>query len=140
MEINLRNLDLVKDLLQIVNDELELNPDYHSDLIHKLKDVLTKHKELDKMIKNTQQRLLGAMQYGISIYSEDGHRWITLPVPDQIISRDAENFIDRLNESGLTIQEKVYGDYEEALDRIDLLLTSLGFQTTSEIYIDFGEE
>jgi len=140
MEINLRNLDLVKDLLQIVNDELELNPDYHSDLIHKLKDVLTKHKEMDKMINNTQQRLLGAMQYGISIYSEDGHRWITLPVPDQIISRDAENFIDRLNESGLTIQEKVYGDYEEALDRIDLLLTSLGFQTTSEIYIDFGEE
>jgi len=45
MKIDIRNLDLVKDLLQTVNDEIKNNPIKYSELNGKLIKVLDKYEE-----------------------------------------------------------------------------------------------
>jgi hypothetical protein len=46
MLINIRNLDLVKDLLVVVDGELKENPQHYSKLIDKLQEVLDKYKPM----------------------------------------------------------------------------------------------
>ena len=43
MTIDIRNLDLVKDLLIVVNDEINNNPEKYVDLAYKLREVLRKY-------------------------------------------------------------------------------------------------
>ncbi len=46
MLINIRNLDLVKDLLEAIDEELKENPKHYRKLIDKLQDVLDKYKPI----------------------------------------------------------------------------------------------
>jgi len=48
MEIDLRNLDLVKDLLTIINDELNQRPFYYKDLRKKLLSKMEEYKESEE--------------------------------------------------------------------------------------------
>ena len=45
MQIDLRNLDLVKDLLTVINDEIKDNSVYYRQLYLKLKKVMDKYEE-----------------------------------------------------------------------------------------------
>ena len=45
MTIDIRNLDLVKDLLQAVNDEIKNNPIKYSELNGKLINILNEYEE-----------------------------------------------------------------------------------------------
>ena len=43
MTIDVRNLDLVKDLLIVVNDEINNNPEKYNELAYNLREVLRKY-------------------------------------------------------------------------------------------------
>lgn len=83
-------------------------------------------------------RLLALMQYGINITHSDGHRWIEFDYT--CCTDDADRLHKKLDETGLTINTKVYGSYDEALDRIDNLLVALELPKLEDVYIDYGKE
>ena len=43
MTIDVRNLDLIKDLLIVVNDEINNNPEKYVDLVYNLRQILRKY-------------------------------------------------------------------------------------------------
>jgi len=45
MKLDIRNLDLVKELLTAVNDEINNNPEKYSSLIFKMSRIMNKYKE-----------------------------------------------------------------------------------------------
>ena len=80
------------------------------------------------------RKLVSAMQCGFMITFRDGHRWIDFePVTDL-----AEEIEKVMVKKGVEISSKVYGGYEEALDRISGVLEMLGFDRLENMYIDDG--
>ena len=85
----------------------------------------------------SSHRLLALMQYGINITHSDGHRWIEIDYT--CCTDDADRLQKKLKETGLIVYAKVYGSYEEALDRVDNLLVAVGLEKLADLYIDYGK-
>lgn len=81
-----------------------------------------------------EKRLISAMNAGFQIHHEDGHRWIT----QEGNSEFGLQVEDQLYNNGLGVVSKVYGNYDEALNRIDSILKLLGHKNLEDMYIDFG--
>ena len=79
------------------------------------------------------KRLIAAMQMGILIYNQDGHRWIEcVGEPYLPYDRDVNAFIAILEEAGICINNKIYGSHREALFVIDEALQKAGSSTLLE--------
>lgn len=48
MEIDIRNLDLVMELLECINDLCDKEPKKYSEMIHKLHKIMEKYKEREE--------------------------------------------------------------------------------------------
>lgn len=94
-------------------------------------------KHTEKELTPLAKRLLGAMQYGIRIEQDSGHRYI-------IIDSDADySPYNKLVEEGVlqkeegTIILKEYSSVTGALDRIDRWLVKIGYKPLLEEYESF---
>lgn len=80
---------------------------------------------VEKCISN-YPRLLGLMQYGLFITFMDGHLYID--VNYECVTSEAEEFQSKIKDKGITFISKVCEGYDEALDRVDNLLETLGLK------------
>lgn len=81
-----------------------------------------------------EKRLISAMNAGFQIHHEDGHRWIMFE-PYSEWSTIVEG---KLEEHKIAFRNKVYGSYDDALDRIDGWMKLFGLDKLEDMYIDFG--
>ena len=87
---------------------------------------------------NNEHRLIALMQYGINITSTDGHRWIEIDYT--CCTNEAGQLQEAINKTGLVFIGKVYGSYNDALDRVDNLLEALKLTKLNDLYIDNEKE
>ena len=83
-------------------------------------------------ICDTAKRLLSCMRHGVTIHSEDGHRWLvdspTMAYEERCLNR-------KLQDVRLPImREKCYGTLFDALDRVDGALKALNYPSLLEYY------
>ena len=63
-------------------------------------------------------RLIAAMQLGICIRDQDGHRWLEAATDDDY-PPDESRFNYLLRTNGVSVNDKIYGSYLEALQVVD---------------------
>ena len=85
--------------------------------------------------KKLTMRLIGAMQYGFRIESLDGHRWVRYQEPDWRYPNIEELMIEK----GISLNDKIYGGYDEALEVIDDILLHLELRKTEDV-ISYEED
>jgi len=73
------------------------------------------------------RRLLAAMQAGVCIHNQDGHRWIMVGISDGCPECGQVDLLgDIFKEHGILVNSKIYGSVTEALDVLDEALAMCG--------------
>ena len=89
------------------------------------------HNEALDMIR----RLVAAMQMGVHIECQDGHRWIELTKGERHpFDADENPLMEILKDAGVSLNNKIYGSHRHALKVIDDALLMANAPTLLERY------
>ena len=84
--------------------------------------------------QNTLKKILRLNQLGITVYCENGCRWIAWPDEYHCPSLEAQELLEKLKKNNGTLREKIHGNLVDVLNYIDKVMLSLGFLPLLEQY------